>query len=109
MGWVPGGWENTVNNVFAAAIKTDTGYDVEVFIPWADLALTQPPRAMAVSFGTVNWDGKVKNDGGRDIVWSGIGKDPQVPNQLHSADQGRHNGRTAGGSPSRNRYGRRVE
>lgn len=75
-----GGWENTVNNVFAAAIKTDTGYDVEVFIPWADLALTQPPRAMAVSFGTVNWDGKVKNDGGRDIVWSGIGKDPQVPN-----------------------------
>lgn len=74
-----GEWNNVVNNVFAGAVKKDGGYDVEVFVPWSDLGHETAPERMKVSFGSVNWDGKVSAGGSREISWSGIGTDPQIP------------------------------
>ena len=74
-----GNWNNVMNNVFAGSAKTNTGYSVEVFIPWADLNYEFAPQSMKVSFGSVDWDGGLGGKGNRVISWSGIGKDPQVP------------------------------
>lgn len=74
-----GEWNDALNNVFAGTQKKDGGYTVEVFVPWSDLNLEQVPEAMGVSFGSVNWDGAVDEAGSRQISWSGIGTDPQLP------------------------------
>ena len=74
-----GQWNNVMNNVFAGVQKRSDGYDVEVFIPWADLNYEFAPQSMRVSFGSVDWDGQFNAKGGRQIAWSGIGQDPQVP------------------------------
>lgn len=74
-----GEWNNVANNIFAAAVESEDGYHVEVFIPWSDLGYETAPEKMAVSFGSVNWDGKVNAEGNREISWSGIGTDPQIP------------------------------
>ena len=74
-----GQWNNVMNNVFAGTQKRADGYDVEVFIPWADLNYEFAPQSMRVCFGSVDWDGKLNSKGGRQISWSGTGKDPQVP------------------------------
>lgn len=72
-------WEPKNDNTFAEIQKTETGYNVEVFIPWADLGMEKTPESMNVSFGSVDWDGVKKSDGSRERTWSGIGSDPQVP------------------------------
>lgn len=74
-----GGWNNVMNNVFAGTQKRNDGYDIEVFIPWADLNYEFAPESLRVSFGSVDWDGQLNADGSRKIAWSGIGQDPQVP------------------------------
>lgn len=73
-----GQWNNVMNNVFAGTCKTANGYNVEVFIPWADLNYEFAPESIKVNFGSVDWDGRT-NASGRAITWSGTGKDPQVP------------------------------
>lgn len=74
-----GGWNNIMNNVFSGTQKIDGGYTIEVFVPWSDLNYEFAPEAMRVSFGSVDWDGTFNAEGGREISWSGIGTDPQVP------------------------------
>lgn len=73
-----GEWNNVMNNVFAGVQKTGTGYNVEVFVPWADLNYEFAPSKMRVNFGSVDWDG-LYNGNKRTITWSGTGKDPQIP------------------------------
>lgn len=72
-------WAPHNDSTFAGIQKNSVGYNVEVFIPWADLGLEKAPESMKVSFGSVDWDGVKKADGGREISWSGIGTDPQIP------------------------------
>ncbi len=72
-------WAPFNDNTFAGIQKTNSGYNAEVFIPWADLGLEKAPESMKVSFGSVDWDGLKKSDGSREVTWSGIGSDPQVP------------------------------
>ena len=74
-----GEWNNVMNNVFAGTQKRTDGYDIEVFIPWADLNYEFAPDSLRVSFGSVDWDGQYTAGGSREISWSGIGLDPQVP------------------------------
>lgn len=72
-------WAPFNDNTFAGIQKTGNGYNVEVFIPWSDLGMEKAPASMKVSFGSVDWDGVKKSDGSREITWSGIGSDPQIP------------------------------
>lgn len=72
-------WSGYRDNVFAGIQKTSSGYNMEVFIPWSDLGMEKAPQSMNVSFGTVDWDGVKKADGSRETIWSGIGSDPQAP------------------------------
>ena len=74
-----GQWNNIMNNVFAGVKKLSGGYDIEAFVPWADLNYEFAPQSLRVSFGSVDWDGQFDGKGGRKIAWSGIGQDPQVP------------------------------
>ena len=46
-------------NILSGARKTDTGYCIEVFIPWAEFGGKRPTDLISVAFGqvTVNKDG----------------------------------------------------
>lgn len=84
-----GEWNNVGNSVFAGAVKKDNGYDVEVYVPWFDLGHETAPEIMKVSFGSVDWDGSVSDNGDRQISWSGTGRDPQIPdNYIKLTDKG---------------------
>lgn len=84
-----GEWNNVVNSVFAGAVRKDSGYDVEVYIPWSDLGHETAPEFMKVNFGSVNWDGAFSDTGSRQISWSGTGSDPQIPdNYIRLTDKG---------------------
>lgn len=72
-------WAPFSDNTFAGIQKNETGYCVEVFVPWKDLGLEAMPESMKVSFGSVDWDGVKQSDGSRELSWSGIGSDPQIP------------------------------
>lgn len=72
-------WVPFNDNTFSGVQKTATGYNMEVFIPWSDFNMEQAPTTMKVSFGSVDWDGVKKADGSREVTWSGIGSDPQIP------------------------------
>lgn len=82
-----GEWNNVMNNVFAGVQKGAEGYQIEVFVPWADLNYEFAPESLRVSFGSVDWDGVQDDQGKRSITWSGIGKDPQVPDTYLQMDK----------------------
>ena len=75
------GWKHALNDTFAAGQLVKNGYRIEVFIPWSDLGMDKMPQEMRASFDHVDCDGKVKWDGTHVTEWSGIGADPQIPNQ----------------------------
>lgn len=93
-------WAPHNDNTFAGIQKTDIGYNVEVFIPWADLGLEKAPETMKASFGSVDWDGVKKADGSREISWSGIGTDPQIPDNYIKMTKDRIDGSTGIASTS---------
>lgn len=82
-----GEWNNVMNNVFAGTQKSADGYQIEVFVPWADLNYEFAPEGLRVSFGSVDWDGVQDDQGKRSITWSGIGKDPQIPDTYLKLDK----------------------
>lgn len=77
------GWADCPNMVQSAVringtandSKADTGFAVEVFIPWSSLGLTAKPASMGINFGAPY------NQKGVFGGWTGTGNDPQVPNQ----------------------------
>jgi hypothetical protein len=75
--WVPAG------NPVQAGVRVlgeinggaaDAGFNIEVFLPWSDLGLSGAPAQVKASFGAPRAAGGVFEG------WSGIGKDPQIPN-----------------------------
>lgn len=72
-------WRPYNDNTFSGIQKTKTGYNIEVFVPWSDLGMEKAPNSMKVSFGSVDWDGVKSAEGSRELTWSGIGSDPQIP------------------------------
>lgn len=95
-----GEWNNVMNNVFAGTQRKNDGYDIEVFVPWADLNYEFAPESMRVSFGSVDWDGGVNANGSRKIAWSGIGTDPQVPDNYVRMDKNGVEGAVVPAPPS---------